>query len=306
MALEFFEIEVDERQESANPVVHFFAGAAAGTLEHCGMFPLDTIKTHMQAHGAGLTPRSFLTTGSDIVAASGVRGLFRGLSAVALTAAPAHALSFTVYETFRRLTGASHGHGEHHPVATAISGAAATLTHDALLTPTDAVKQRLQLNVRPYSGMLDCLRHVLRSEGFGALYAGYTTALTMNLPYSVLYYASYESLKKTIRTALRRDPEEHHALSHMLAGAGAGATAAAFTTPLDVAKTRLQTQGEFAAAAPARYTGMLDALRTVWRQEGARGLTRGLSARICFHSMSAALAWTTYEQVKHLLSKTVA
>ena len=69
------------------------------------------------------------------MAAGGVPGLFRGLSAVALTAAPAHALSFTVYETVRRLTGAtgghSHGHGqgEHHPFTTALSGAAATVRY---------------------------------------------------------------------------------------------------------------------------------------------------------------------------------
>lgn len=146
----------------------------------------------------------------------------------------------------------------------------------------------------------------MRNEGFGALYAGYTTALTMNLPYSILYFASYESLKTAIRNRLGRDPQEHHAVSHMLAGAGAGATAAAFTTPLDVAKTRLQTQGEFAARSEARYAGMLDTLKTVWRQEGVRGLTRGMSARISFHAMSASLAWTTYEQVKHIMAKALA
>jgi hypothetical protein len=37
-----------------------------------------------------------------------------------------------------------------------------------------------------------------------------------------LYFASYESLKTAIRTALGRDTEAHHPLSHMLAGAGAG------------------------------------------------------------------------------------
>lgn len=143
------------------------------------------------------------------------------------------------------------------------------------------------------------MRQVLSSEGLFALYAGYTTALAMNVPYSILYYASYESLKTSIRTALRRDPDVHHPLSHLLAGAGAGSLAGACTTPLDVAKTRLQTQGEFKTE---KYSGMLDALWKVWKREGYRGLTRGLGARVTFHSMSAALAWTTYEQVKHIMA----
>lgn len=75
-----------------------------------------------------------------------------------------------------------------------------------------------------------------------------------------------------------------------------GAIAGAFTTPLDVAKTRLQTQGEYVLTdrGVVQYRGMIDAVVKVFEQEGMRGLTRGLGARVLFHSMSASLAWTTY------------
>lgn len=35
--------EIDDSEVSSS-VVHLIAGATAGTIEHCGMYPVDTIK----------------------------------------------------------------------------------------------------------------------------------------------------------------------------------------------------------------------------------------------------------------------
>ena len=114
-------------------------------------------------------------------------------------------------------------------------------------------------------------------------------------------------------------------------GAGAGMAAAAITNPLDVVKTRLQTQHlQFTcadvppAAAPARgvaapafgkaagrcahsplaYQGMVQTARTVLAEEGARGFSRGMQARMLIYAPSVAICWTTYESIKHLLVRT--
>ena len=34
----------EEEEDWGSPVTHLIAGAVAGTVEHCGMFPVDTIK----------------------------------------------------------------------------------------------------------------------------------------------------------------------------------------------------------------------------------------------------------------------
>jgi solute carrier family 25 (mitochondrial iron transporter), member 28/37 len=83
----------------------------------------------------------------------------------------------------------------------------------------------------------------------------------------------------------------------MAAGGAAGVMAAMITTPLDVAKTRLQTQADLKRT----YKGMVDALRSIVQEEGARALLRGMGPRMLYHSASATIAWTTYEQVKWLL-----
>lgn len=51
----------------------------------------------------------------------------------------------------------------HHPAGAAVAGAAATVFHDAIMTPMDVIKQRLQLGY--HKGMLDCVMTIRRTEG---------------------------------------------------------------------------------------------------------------------------------------------
>ncbi len=51
----------------------------------------------------------------------------------------------------------------HHPAGAAFAGAAATVFHDAVMTPMDVVKQRVQLGY--HKGMLDCMLTIGRTEG---------------------------------------------------------------------------------------------------------------------------------------------
>ena len=157
----------------------------------------------------------------------------------------------------------------------------------------DAVKQRMQLHATPYRGMLDCMQTVFRKGGLRAFYAGYTTTLVMNGPYHAVYFAAYESLL----TLLRRDANSYDPVAHCVAGGGAGMLAAAVTNPFDVAKTRLQTQGEVGTG--VKYRGMLDTITTIWKEEGVSGYTRGIGPRMVFHSMSAAICWYVLHHISH-------
>jgi len=295
--LEYWGAESDAIEESRSPYIHLIAGACAGTLEHCGMFPIDTIKTHMQARSG---KNGIFQTATFIIRQHGWRGLFRGISAVAAGAVPAHAASFSVYEFFKRYTGASSTSG-HHLLSTGFSGIMATIAHDAMLAPVDTLKQKMQLSIRPFKGVFDCFMYTMRYDGgVRALYAGFSTALTMNAPYAAVYFASYESLKRLIHRWRGGTVEQtHHAgvATTLMAGGGAGCCAAALSTPLDVVKTRLQTQSDM----KRMYSGMMSVLRCVHQEEGWRGFTRGIGPRVLYNSTSAAIAWCTYEQVKRLL-----
>jgi solute carrier family 25 (mitochondrial S-adenosylmethionine transporter), member 26 len=65
-----------------------FAGGIAGTSVDIVLFPIDTIKTRLQA------PHGFWKSG-------GFRGIYNGLGAAAIGSAPGAALFFSTYETMK-------------------------------------------------------------------------------------------------------------------------------------------------------------------------------------------------------------
>lgn len=91
-----------------------------------------------------------------------------------------------------RLGGSEPGH---HPLINGISGGLATMAHDAIITPLDVVKQRLQMYHSSYSGVWQCIRTVFAQEGLRAFYASYPTTVAMNVPFQAVHFAAYESFK---------------------------------------------------------------------------------------------------------------
>ena len=58
-------------------------------------------------------------------------------------------------------------------------------------------------------------------------------------------------------------------------------TQVTFSNPAEVAKTRLQLQGELAKGGGTRvYTNAIDVLAKTWRNEGIRGVQRGLGPAV--------------------------
>lgn len=85
-----------------------------------------------------------------------------------------------------------------------------------------------------------------------------------------------------------------------LLGSIAGGAAAAVTTPLDVAKTRLMVQGSTPAA--DRYTGVRDVLVRVAREEGVATLFSGIVPRVAWISVGGAIFIGSFEEFRRRLT----
>ena len=181
------------------------------------------------------------------------------------------------------------------------------------MTPADVVKQRLQVAASPYSSALDCVQSMLRTEGPAAFYRSLRTTLVMNVPFTAVHFAAYESAKIAMTPGrsgggggggggggCRTNPPPEPTLAVQLAAGGvAGGAAAALTTPLDVVKTRLQLEGVGSAARYGRGA-VFPTLARIAREEGASALTAGWAPRVLFHVPAAAVCWGTYETCKRL------
>lgn len=289
---------------SAHDGLHFWqfmvAGSIAGCVEHMAMFPVDTIKTRMQILGpCPIKSVSLSQALRSILKTEGPSGLYRGIGAMGLGAGPAHAVYFSIYEIFKKSLS---GGNPNNSAAHAISGVFATVASDAVFTPMDMVKQRLQLSSSPYKGVLDCVTRVLREEGFKAFYASYRTTVLMNAPFTAVHFATYEAAKRGLMEVSPDSADDNRVVVHATAGAAAGALAALLTTPLDVVKTQLQCQG---ICGCDRYSSgsIRDVLRTIVKKDGYRGLMRGWIPRMLFHAPAAAICWSTYEAWKSIFQE---
>lgn len=90
--------------QGASTSTHMLAGAVAGIMEHCLMFPIDCVKTRMQS----LQPdpaaryRNVMDALRRIIATEGIWRPMRGLNVTAVGAGPAHALYFASYEKLKK------------------------------------------------------------------------------------------------------------------------------------------------------------------------------------------------------------
>ncbi len=172
--------------------------------------------------------------------------------------------------------------------------------HPLIMTPhplSAVIKQRLQMYNSPYKNAIHCAKTVFRSEGLAAFYRSYTTQLSMNVPFQVVHFIMYEFHQDILNKERKYDP-----VSHMLSGAGAGAFAAVVTTPLDVAKTLLNTREQRLDLQKERQIhGMLNAIKTIYKTTGMKGYFRGVTARVVYQMPSTAICWSVYEFFKHIL-----
>ncbi|KAF8862402.1 mitochondrial folate transporter-like protein/carrier [Acephala macrosclerotiorum] len=93
-----------------------------------------------------------------------------------------------------------------------------------------------------------------------------------------------------------------------LAGATAGFMSGVVTCPLDVIKTKLQAQGGFRGRsntplAHPVYSGMVGTAKIIWREEGLRGMYRGLGPIILGYLPTWAVYFTVYGKSKVFFGK---
>jgi solute carrier family 25 iron transporter 28/37 len=280
------------------------AGAMAGIMEHCVMFPVDCVKTRMQALACDKPKFQSSSIVRNLLYIVKDEGLFRpiqGVQAMALGAGPAHAMYFTCYEYLKEnLTPYTVNSYVPESLVHAVAGASATVLHDGIMTPAEVVKQRMQMCCSPYKSSLTCAKTIFATEGLGAFYRSYGTMLTMNIPFQATHFMVYEKMQ-----VLTNPNREYNPQAHLVSGAAAGALAATITMPLDVCKTLLNTQeaNVLTKLNATKVVGLWSAAGTVWRLAGPLGFFQGLRARVLYQMPSTAISWSVYEFFKYYFNK---
>lgn len=221
-----FELEWEERDESTPFSVHMLAGSVAGLSEHILLLPLDNIKTHMQT--SSLSVRTAVAQ----IYRTGLSKFYSGSRIIFVGCVPSHAIYFLNYEFWKKKLNTEHQLSFFRNMAI---GCTSALFHDAIMTPCDMLKQRIQLTNLGYATII---RETLRSEGLFSFWRSFPVNFFGSLPASMVTVTANENLKHLHRSLI--GPLAFH--SYFLCAGLAGAISATITAPLDNIRTRLNTQ----------------------------------------------------------------
>jgi solute carrier family 25 (mitochondrial carnitine/acylcarnitine transporter), member 20/29 len=228
---------------------------------------------------------------------SGVRGLYRGVSAPLLAAAFVYAVSFWGYDTGKQIVRHLTHHADLSIFELCLAGGISGMPTALLMAPSERIKVLMQTDSR-YSTMIGCALDIVREGGMSSLMRGTLLTLLREVPGSMVWFGTYEYIKLLLILLLGHvNASQLPSVAILFAGGVAGMVYWVVSMPVDVLKSRFQ-------SAPERtYTGIFDVYRQVVRVEGMAALFKGTvpalirafpSSAACFFGMEVAKYFVNY------------
>lgn len=306
-------------------LVELIAGGCCGFAVDSFLFPIDTCKTRLQSE-------------SGFWKAGGFRGIYNGIVPVISASVPIAALFFCVYYSANMclppLTNLvipgtfmfSDSDGW-KPTAESIemrffikfllnlfAASLGEMCAALIRVPIEIVKQNRQVSKVQYRA-IDILLQAYRSDGLvNGVYRGYGVTIMRDIPFSMIQYPLWELLKSLTAPNLSDNWRLFVDSCH---GSVAGAVASGITTPLDVAKTRIQLAEVEDCGPPGPECGGIGGgsngkagsqtqnpvlvLRAIYRQKGIAGVFSGFVPRVLWTTIGGFIYFGTYSFVKYIL-----
>jgi len=184
------------------------------------------------------------------------------------------------------------------------SGVIAGLANSVVSGPVEHIRIRLQTQpdkARLYAGPWDAIRKIYSAHGVVGIYKGQVATLCREASGYGVYFWTYEKLmeREMTQNGIRRD--QVNPAKTVLFGAASGYTLWAVIYPIDMIKSRMQTDG-FSAATGKKYNSTWDCVRTIWRAEGIKAFTRGLTPTLIRSPFANGATFLGFEMAMRVLN----
>ena len=297
---------------------HLVSGTTAGIITTICLHPLDLIKTRFQVHegniGRGHRTAKYRSTWHGIRTVAyngGIGALYQGITPAVVGSGGAWGLYFFLYESYKNHNQSLLDGSKFYNNKTFLnlcSSTEAGVTTVFLTNPIWLVKTRMQVQDKTafsingktassqtfYRSMPHAFKTIVQEEGLFALYRGLIPALFL-VSHGVIQFVAYEELK-SLKT---NDGEKKLGIWEPLwMGALSKTIASSSTYPWQTIKSRIQ-QRQKVDGKP--YNGMIDCCTRIVKNEGVRGLYKGLAPNLIRIAPGAAITFFTYENVKDFL-----
>ena len=297
----------------------FWAGYISGAAGIIIGNPLDLIKTRLQAGDTAIHPTSASSLRSTFDHAG---TLVRGATAPILGYG---ALNGLLYYTYNRSLNLLSSSGSAQPNLYQIwtAGALGGFASFVVSAPTELIKCRAQVassatpNANTSTSSLAIAKEIWRTHGIRGMYfGGGVTSIRDAVGYG-FYFWSYELSKCALHVGADGDSKSTEQMKILLAGGVAGVVTWASIFPLDVVKTRVQTQPFSAPVAtvegettslleqarkPFRRKGAIEIAKAAYVNEGGGIFFRGLGICSVRAFIVNAVQWAVYEWMMRVLA----
>ena len=312
--------------------VHFVAGGVGGMVGAIATCPLDVVKTRLQSdvynRSYNKAPKSSnpLIKGAQhfsetcgvigqIYRIEGPKALFRGLGPNLVGVIPARSINFFTYGATKEFVSSQFNNGNEATWIHLVSGISAGFVTSTATNPIWMIKTRLKLDKtkgKHYKNSWDCLRYILKNEGFRSLYKGLSASYLGGIE-STIQWVLYEQMKSFLnRKSLERhglDQSKKTTSDHIYewcarSGAAGAAkfVASLITYPHEVVRTRLR-QAPVEATGKLKYTGLVQCFRLIIKEEGLVSMYGGLTPHLLRTVPNSIIMFGTWELVVRFLSQ---
>lgn len=303
-------------------LAHGVAGSAGGMLAMALLYPLDQIKTIMQVEADELqegrehetkptgkrVPKGFCTQALAIVKAKRWQ-VYQGHVSTQVALGGSNFIYFFCYnglktQLLKRMQQQNRQmSGNLTPVQNLALACVAGAINVYICAPLWVANMRLKSKDHAqYTGVLDCLRKVAKSEGFLSLWNGTLASLVL-VSNPVIHYVSYERMKIALQKRRHATGPAGVALSALdlfVLGALAKSITTVVTYPLQVAQSRMRVQKK-AQDGSAPSTSLTGCLAQIYADRGVTGYFAGLQAKLLQTVLTAAISLVTYEKLVALI-----
>ncbi|EEB05594.1 hypothetical protein SJAG_00612 [Schizosaccharomyces japonicus yFS275] len=296
---------------------YFACGGLSGIVSRTLTAPLDRLKVLLISNTQrqplfSLHHSALLEASKTVWRKNGIRGFYVGNGLNILKVIPESSIRFGTYEAAKRFLNRNNKTQPISPGNAFLAGGIAGSVAQVCMYPLDTIKFRMQCvsfglqNKRRL--MMSVVKDLYKVGGLRAFYRGVLIGVLGIFPYSAADLGTFEGMKQMwIRISARRQhvdasDVELPSASVLCFGALSGSFGAILVFPLNVLRTRLQTQGT--AGHRSTYKGFWDVAHKTIRNEGWSALYKGLFPNLLKVAPSVAISYLVYESSKSWLGLT--
>ena len=160
--------------------------------------PFQVVSTNMMVSYKHGKPISMLSTIKMIIQNEGLRGFYRGFKPATLKNIFGSAIYFACLEALKPKVKSNITSNPNF--VNFISAAISRTIQMISVAPIYVMKTRFEVSgFNKYSGIFDAVRKIKQEEGYSGFFRGLSTTLIKEVPYSALFYTTFDFTKKTLK-----------------------------------------------------------------------------------------------------------